>query len=86
MAVKAKDTEKEEFIVIAFFIKDLECMIERYLEPLTHETFLPSDDVNDLLENTNEILKFQKEFCESLEQAINPNLATFTEVSQYKVT
>lgn len=60
-------------------------MIERYLEPLTHEIFLPSEDVNDLVGNTKEILKFQVEFCQSLEQAINPNISTFSETAHFKV-
>lgn len=45
-------------------------MIDRYLEPLKEETFMSTDDVDHLFGNIHEISQFQKQFLQSLEEAM----------------
>ncbi|KAL8579618.1 hypothetical protein ACOMHN_025571 [Nucella lapillus] len=52
------------------YVKDLLCLLTRYLEPLKEETFLTSDNVSELFGNITEIVQFQQQFLHSLEQAI----------------
>ncbi|XP_070190492.1 protein still life, isoform SIF type 1-like isoform X2 [Littorina saxatilis] len=52
------------------YVKDLLCLLTRYLEPLKEETFLTSDKVDELFGNITEIVQFQQQFLHSLEQAI----------------
>ena len=51
-------------------MQDLNCLIERYLEPLKAETFLSVDDVDQLFGNMQEIIQFQKLFQQSIEEAV----------------
>ena len=57
-------------------LQDLNCLIERYLEPLKEETFLSGDDIQQLFGNIREIVQFQRLFLQSLEDAviIDPDL------------
>ena len=57
-------------------LQDLNCLIERYLEPLKEETFLTGDDIQQLFGNIREIVQFQRLFLQSLEDAviIDPDL------------
>ena len=55
---------------LMYAVQDLICLIERYLEPLKEETFLTSDDIDQLFGNIQEIVQFQKLFLHSLEDAI----------------
>lgn len=71
------DTEKN-------YVKDLECMIERYLEPLKQESFLSQDDIDCLFGNIQEILEFQKIFLQSLEQSIDVNILTYNSIAQFR--
>jgi hypothetical protein len=48
----------------------LEFLIERYLKPLKEETFLSSEDSYHLFGNIHEISQFQKQFLQSLEEAM----------------
>ncbi|XP_064601963.1 protein still life, isoform SIF type 1-like isoform X2 [Liolophura sinensis] len=52
------------------YVKDLICLTERYLEPLKEETFLTTDEIEQLFGNIQEIVQFQKQFLHSLEEAI----------------
>lgn len=52
------------------YLQDLEFLIERYLEPLKEETFMSMEDVNQLFGNIHEISQFQKQFLQSLEEAM----------------
>ncbi|XP_071133546.1 protein still life, isoform SIF type 1-like isoform X4 [Mytilus edulis] len=52
------------------YVKDLEFLIDRYLEPLKEETFMSTDDVDHLFGNIHEISQFQKQFLQSLEEAM----------------
>ena len=67
--------------------QDLNCLIERYLEPLKEETFLSSDDVERLFGNIQEIVQFQKLFLQSLEQAaeVEQHVSIFSEGHILKV-
>ena len=73
------------FNLFLFLIQDLTCMIERYLEPLKQESFLTHDDIDSLFGNIQEILVFQKIFLQSLEQAIEGDILTYNNTSQFRV-
>jgi hypothetical protein len=60
-------------------------MIERYLEPLMHQTFLSHEDIRALVGQSQEILEFQRDFHKALEQTINPNLSKFDDIMEFKV-
>lgn len=51
-------------------VQDLTCLIERYLEPLKDETYISSDDIEQLFGNIQEIVQFQRLFLHSLEDAV----------------
>ncbi|XP_036357057.1 protein still life, isoform SIF type 1 isoform X5 [Octopus sinensis] len=52
------------------YVKDLNVLIERYLNPLKAETLLTSDEIMQLFGNIQEIVQFQEQFLQSLEEAI----------------
>ncbi|XP_041354996.1 protein still life, isoforms C/SIF type 2-like isoform X2 [Gigantopelta aegis] len=60
------------------YVKDLNCLMERYLVPLQDETFLTSDEINQLFGNIQEIVPFQRQFLISLEEAIELESDFFT--------
>ncbi|XP_071818860.1 protein still life, isoforms C/SIF type 2-like isoform X3 [Apostichopus japonicus] len=53
------------------YVKDIECLLSRYLEPLQEEAFLSADEVDALFGNVKEIIKFQVTFLKCLEDASN---------------
>ncbi|KAK3097345.1 hypothetical protein FSP39_008828 [Pinctada imbricata] len=53
------------------YVKDLNFLTERYLEPLKEETFLTSDEIDQLFGNIQEIVMFQRQFLQSLEEALH---------------
>ncbi|XP_078505306.1 rho guanine nucleotide exchange factor TIAM2 [Lissotriton helveticus] len=57
------DTEKS-------YVKDLSCLFEVYLDPLQHETYLTQDEMESLFGSLPEMLDFQKEFLQTLEDGI----------------
>lgn len=61
--------------------QDLTCLIERYLEPLKDETYISSDDVEQLFGNIQEIVQFQRLFLHCLEDAIcsDPNFNNYND-------
>ena len=61
-------------------------MIERYLEPLKQESFFSQDDIDSLFGNIQEILEFQQLFLKSLEQAMVPEIETYTAINQFRVS
>ena len=71
----------------AFFFQDLNCLIERYLEPLKEETFLSGEGIEQLFGNIQEIVTFQKMFLMSLEECVElePNFSVLTEPAQFRV-
>ncbi|XP_076466563.1 protein still life, isoform SIF type 1-like isoform X2 [Babylonia areolata] len=68
------------------YVKDLLCLLTRYLEPLKEETFLTSDKVSELFGNITEIVQFQQQFLHSLEQAIElePDFFTTDDTKLFK--
>ncbi|ESO93240.1 hypothetical protein LOTGIDRAFT_232689 [Lottia gigantea] len=60
------------------YVKDLSCLNERYLEPLREETFLTTNEINQLFGNIQEIVVFQQQFLQSLEEAIDLENEFFT--------
>ncbi|XP_048240466.1 protein still life, isoform SIF type 1-like isoform X4 [Haliotis rufescens] len=70
------------------YVKDLNCLTERYLEPLKEETFLTSDEIDQLFGNIQEIVLFQGQFLHSLEEAIDQEKDFFntSDSAQFKDT
>ncbi|CAL8306031.1 unnamed protein product [Gadus morhua 'NCC'] len=73
------DTEKT-------YVKDLGCLIERFLKPLQKESFLTQDELDVLFGNLDEMLVFQVEFLQTLEDGIRlvPDLDKLERVEQFK--
>ncbi|OWF46649.1 Protein still life, isoforms C/SIF type 2 [Mizuhopecten yessoensis] len=60
------------------YVKDLNFLTERYLEPLKQETFLTSNEIDQLFGNIQEIVIFQRQFLKSLEEAMQLEDEFFT--------
>ncbi|CAH1168966.1 unnamed protein product [Phyllotreta striolata] len=73
------DTEKA-------YVKHLNNLLENYLEPLKKETFLSNAEINALFGNIQEIVTFQRQFLNNLEEAIEiePDFHRFEYSSQFK--
>ncbi|XP_041114647.1 T-lymphoma invasion and metastasis-inducing protein 1-like isoform X2 [Polyodon spathula] len=68
------------------YVKDLKCLIDRYLTPLQKETFLTQDELDVLFGNLAEMLEFQNEFLQTLEDGTRlvPDLEKLEKVDQFK--
>ncbi|XP_031664690.1 T-lymphoma invasion and metastasis-inducing protein 1 [Oncorhynchus kisutch] len=68
------------------YVKDLGCLIERYLAPLQKERFLSQDELDVLFGNLGEMLQFQVEFLKTLEDGTRlvANLDKLERVEQFK--
>uniref|UniRef100_A0A667WV66 TIAM Rac1 associated GEF 1 n=1 Tax=Myripristis murdjan TaxID=586833 RepID=A0A667WV66_9TELE len=68
------------------YVKDLSCLIERYLTPLQKESFLTQDELDVLFGNLGEMVEFQVEFLRTLEDGIRlvPDLDKLERVEQFK--
>ena len=66
----------------------MNCLIERYLEPLKEETFLSAEDIEALFGNIQEIVQFQKLFLQSLEAAVelDDGISIVRESHMFKVS
>jgi hypothetical protein len=51
------------------YVKNLNILLQRYLQPMKAESFLKKKDLNALFGNLEEIIPFQSEFLESLEES-----------------
>eukprot|EP00118_Oscarella_pearsei_P010538 m.65255 g.65255 ORF g.65255 m.65255 type:complete len:711 (+) comp35310_c0_seq11:2486-4618(+) len=51
------------------YVKQLNVLLNRYMRPLRSESFLKRDEINSLFGNLEEIVPFQGEFLEALEEA-----------------
>ncbi|XP_057199210.1 rho guanine nucleotide exchange factor TIAM2 isoform X3 [Triplophysa rosa] len=73
------DTEKS-------YVKDLNSLIEIYLNPLQKESFLTQDEMESLFGSLPEMLSFQKVFLLTLEEQISssPNLSILETPVQFK--
>nr|XP_040143143.1 T-lymphoma invasion and metastasis-inducing protein 1 [Ictidomys tridecemlineatus] len=70
------------------YVKDLNCLMERYLKPLQKETFLTQDELDVLFGNLTEMVEFQVEFLKTLEDGVRlvPDLEKLEKVDQFKVS
>uniref|UniRef100_A0A3B4CIN0 TIAM Rac1 associated GEF 1a n=1 Tax=Pygocentrus nattereri TaxID=42514 RepID=A0A3B4CIN0_PYGNA len=68
------------------YVKDLNCLIERYLTPLQKENFLSQDELDVLFGNLPEMVEFQVEFLKTLEDGTRlvPDLDKLETVDQFK--
>ncbi|KAM6985164.1 rho guanine nucleotide exchange factor TIAM1-like [Aplochiton taeniatus] len=68
------------------YVKDLRCLIERYLTPLQKESFLSEYELDVLWGNLAEMLLFQVEFLRTLEDGTRliPDLDRLERVEQFK--
>lgn len=63
-------------------------LLENYLEPLKRETFLSNAEITALFGNIQEIVTFQRQFLQNLEEAleIEPDFHRFEHSGQFKVS
>ncbi|CRL06594.1 CLUMA_CG019614, isoform A [Clunio marinus] len=68
------------------YVKHLNNLLENYLEPLKRETFLSNAEITALFGNIQEIVTFQRQFLQNLEEAleIEPDFHRFEHSSQFK--
>ncbi|XP_026129442.1 T-lymphoma invasion and metastasis-inducing protein 1-like isoform X1 [Carassius auratus] len=68
------------------YVKDLNILIERYLNPLQKESFLSQDELDVLFGNLAEMVEFQVEFLKTLEDGTRlvPDLDKLERVDQFK--
>ncbi|KAJ8391472.1 hypothetical protein AAFF_G00089460 [Aldrovandia affinis] len=68
------------------YVKDLNCLIERYLTPLQKESLLTQDELDVLFGNLAEMVEFQVEFLKTLEDGTRlvPDLERLERVDQFK--
>ncbi|KAI5633791.1 rhoGEF domain-containing protein [Phthorimaea operculella] len=68
------------------YVKHLNNLLENYLEPLKRETFLSNAEINALFGNIQEIVTFQRQFLQNLEEALEsePNFHHFEVSNQFK--
>lgn len=62
--------------------------MENYLEPLKRETFLSNAEITALFGNIHEIVTFQRQFLQNMEEALNlePDFHKFEHSSQFRVS
>ncbi|XP_069746181.1 rho guanine nucleotide exchange factor TIAM1-like isoform X3 [Narcine bancroftii] len=68
------------------YVKDLNCLLERYLKPLQKEIFLTQDELDVLFGNLREMVQFQVEFLKTLEDGVKlvSDLEKLETVNQFK--
>ncbi|XP_063702162.1 protein still life, isoform SIF type 1-like isoform X3 [Culicoides brevitarsis] len=68
------------------YVKNLNNLLEHYLEPLKRETFLSNAEIAALFGNIQEIFNFQRQFLQNLEEALElePDFHKFDHSSQFK--
>ncbi|XP_051972119.1 rho guanine nucleotide exchange factor TIAM1 [Xyrauchen texanus] len=68
------------------YVKDLNILIERYLNPLQKESFLSQDELDVLFGNLAEMVEFQVEFLKTLDDGTRliPDLDKLERVDQFK--
>lgn len=62
-------------------------LLEHYLEPLKKETFLSQGEIASLFGNIQEIVTFQRQFLQNLDEALEmePDFHKFEHANQFKV-
>ncbi|KAJ1528617.1 hypothetical protein ONE63_007016 [Megalurothrips usitatus] len=68
------------------YVKHLNNLLENYLEPLKKETFLSMAEINALFGNIQEIVAFQRQFLNNLDEALDlePDFHKFEHPSQFR--
>uniref|UniRef100_T1GH77 DH domain-containing protein n=1 Tax=Megaselia scalaris TaxID=36166 RepID=T1GH77_MEGSC len=68
------------------YVKHLNNLLEHYLDPLKRETFLSNAEINALFGNIHEIVTFQRQFLQNLEEAVEsePDFHKFEYGAQFK--
>ncbi|KAL5293086.1 TIAM1 family protein [Megaselia abdita] len=68
------------------YVKHLNNLLEHYLDPLKRETFLSNAEINALFGNIHEIVTFQRQFLQNLEEAVEsePDFHKFDYGAQFK--
>ncbi|XP_037081039.1 protein still life, isoform SIF type 1-like isoform X2 [Pollicipes pollicipes] len=68
------------------YVKHLNSLIDNYLEPLRRESFITPAEINALFGNIPDIVEFQRDFLQSLEEAVEmePNLGRLETPTQFK--
>lgn len=69
------------------YVKHLNNLLEYYLEPLKRETFLSHAEIATLFGNIQEIVTFQRQFLQNLEEALElePDFHKFDQIAQFRV-
>lgn len=69
-------------------MQHLNNLLEHYLDPLKRETFLSNAEITALFGNIQEIVTFQRQFLQNLEEALElePDFHKFDHSSQFKVS
>ncbi|XP_067203017.1 protein still life, isoform SIF type 1 isoform X4 [Linepithema humile] len=86
------DAEKLKKVILELietertYVKNLNNLLENYLEPLKRETFLSNAEINALFGNIQEIVTFQRQFLQNLEHSIEleADFNNFDHPSQFK--
>ncbi|XP_050585559.1 protein still life, isoform SIF type 1 isoform X6 [Bombus affinis] len=86
------DAEKLKKVILELietertYVKNLNNLLENYLEPLKRETFLSNAEINALFGNIQEIVTFQRQFLQNLDHAIEmeADFNNFDHPSQFK--
>ncbi|XP_020706936.2 protein still life, isoform SIF type 1 isoform X4 [Athalia rosae] len=86
------DAEKLKKVILELidtertYVKNLNNLLENYLEPLKRETFLSNAEINALFGNIQEIVTFQRQFLQNLDHAIEmeSDFNNFDHPSQFK--
>ena len=75
------------FCLFFFNSQHLNSLLDYYLEPLKRETFLSNAEIAALFGNIQEIVTFQRQFLQNLEEALDlePDFHKFEHSSQFKV-
>ncbi|XP_030373130.1 protein still life, isoforms C/SIF type 2 isoform X6 [Scaptodrosophila lebanonensis] len=68
------------------YVKHLNNLLEHYLEPMKRETFLSNAEINALFGNIHEIVTFQRQFLQNLEEALElePEFNKFEHCGQFR--
>ncbi|EDW30887.1 GL12357, partial [Drosophila persimilis] len=68
------------------YVKHLNNLLEHYLEPMKRETFLSNAEINALFGNIHEIVTFQRQFLQNLEESLDlePEFNKFEHCGQFR--
>lgn len=75
------------FHIFHLYLQHLNNLLEHYLVPLKRETFLSNAEITALFGNIQEIVTFQRQFLQNLEEALEleTDFHKFEHLTQFKV-